>query len=116
MITIGGIIVGFQFGIYGLLIAQVILSFIFFIINAHYTDKFINYSAWEQIKDILPIILIAIAAGGGILYVDISIANYSDLVRIIGGGLVGTLFYLLISYLFKINSLFELKTLIFKSF
>lgn len=65
MITIGGIIVGFQFGIYGLLIAQVILSFIFFIINAHYTDKFINYSAWEQIKDILPIILIAIAAGVG---------------------------------------------------
>ena len=39
-------------GIIELLVGQVVISFVAFFINAHYTGKFINYSAFKQIIDI----------------------------------------------------------------
>ena len=53
------LLVSFQFGIYGLLYGAVFTSVLAFFINTHYSGKFINYKAWEQIKDILPLIFIA---------------------------------------------------------
>ena len=53
-----GILIGIQFGIYGLLYAQVALSLISFLMNAHYTNKYINYTAIEQLRDLVPIFLL----------------------------------------------------------
>jgi O-antigen/teichoic acid export membrane protein len=45
-------------GIYGLLIGQIISSIIVYFFNSFYTKRIINYSNWEQIKDIFPYIII----------------------------------------------------------
>lgn len=54
------IIVGLQFGIYGLLIGQVISSYIALLINTWYTAKFLNYSIYEQAEDVLKVLVLSI--------------------------------------------------------
>jgi len=113
-ITVVGIIIGLQFGIYGLLYAQVILSFFNFFVNAYYTNRFINYSAWQQTKDILPIIGLASVCGVGLWFLDRVLQGQIDLLRLAVGGISSGIIYILLSYLFKFDSLNELKKLIFK--
>lgn len=54
------IIVGLQFGIYGLLIGHVISSYVALLINSWYTFRFLNYSVKEQAKDVLRVLLLAV--------------------------------------------------------
>ncbi|MFN4762611.1 lipopolysaccharide biosynthesis protein [Gillisia sp. Q332] len=114
VITIIGIIIGIQFGIFGLLYAQVIVSFTTFFLHAYYTDQFINYSAWEQIKDLIPIILLSLLCGGIILYLDLLLVNYLDFFRIITGLTVGGGVYFLLAWIFKFNSIGDLRKIVLK--
>lgn len=107
-----GAVIGFQFGIYGLLYSQVILTAVSFFIYAHYTDKFINYSALEQFKDILPNFILVLVPSLLVFYTDYLIEGYTDILRLIFGGLVGGLTYIGLAYLFKFSSLNELQSLI----
>lgn len=108
------IIIGVQFGIFGLLYAQVLLSVISFFINAFYTDRFIDYSALEQIRDLIPIVILSLVAGTAIFFVDNWLSGNLDILRIITGGLTGVGVYLLLSYMFKFSSLLELNKLILR--
>ena len=54
------IVIGLQFGIYGLLIGQVVTSYFALFINAYYTVKLINYSYTEQGGDILGMLLLSL--------------------------------------------------------
>lgn len=104
-----------QFGILALLYGQVFISLVAFFINSHYTAKFINYPALHQLKDVFPVILLALISGGVIFLIDsLSINNHSDIVRILIGGLSGVIIYLGIAYLFKLRSFTDLFHLIFK--
>jgi teichuronic acid exporter len=109
------ILITLPYGILALLYGQVFISLVAFFINSHYTSRFINYPAWHQLKDVLPVILLAMAAGAVIYAVDrLWINDQLDLLRIIIGGLSGIIVYLGIAYLLKLRSLFELSNLIFK--
>ncbi|WP_300440074.1 lipopolysaccharide biosynthesis protein [Christiangramia sp.] len=102
-------------GIIELLFGQVIISFLAFFINAHYTGKFINYSAFQQILDISPILIIAGLGGGITFLVDhYWMTNYEDILRILIGFISGGIFYITISYILKMESLFELYKIILK--
>jgi O-antigen/teichoic acid export membrane protein len=109
------IIVAIPFGIMALLYGQVVISLLAFFINAHYTNRFISYTGWEQIRDVLPILLLA-AFGGTVIYVfDFFIMQgQSNLLRLIADTTAGSLGYLTAAYLLKFSSLFELKNLILK--
>lgn len=54
------ILIGIQYGVYGLLIGQVISSYIGLFINTYYTAKFLDYSIFEQVQDILKILLLSL--------------------------------------------------------
>lgn len=107
-----GIVIGLQFGIYGLLYAQVIVSFLYFLINTFYTKKFINYSALEQARDVFPILILAASTGVVIYLIDYFLVTQFDLLRIVVGLSSGGLLYILFSYLFKFSSFADLKGLI----
>lgn len=100
-----GILIGLQFGIYGLLYAQVFLSIIAYGINTIYTEKFIQYSRWEQIKDILPILILSSITGAFVWAIDLKSNLHSDILRIFIGSVAGLAIYWLLSFLFKIQSL-----------
>ncbi len=102
-------------GIIELLIGQVVISILAFFINAHYTGKFIKYSAFQQVIDIAPIILISGISGALIYFIDnFWVNNLIDILRILIGAISGGLFYLVITYFLKIESLFELYNIILK--
>ena len=106
------ILLSFSYGIYGLLWGQVILSFISFLINSHYAGIIINYSAFMQIKDIFPVILISLISGGStyLLYkLLISILNNKFIFSLFLATIFFVLIYILISYIFKIKILKKFK-------
>jgi O-antigen/teichoic acid export membrane protein len=103
IITIA-IIVGLQFGIWGLMYGLVISSFISLFINTSYTNKFLDYSYSEQFKDIIPVILYAVPMA----LIMFLIQDYLDLihyVKLLLGVILGILTYLLTTYLFKSSAL-----------
>ena len=57
------IVIGIFLGIKVMLWAGVVSSFLCFAINAHYSEKLINYSFLNQFKDILPFIIVSLCFG-----------------------------------------------------
>lgn len=99
------LIIGYQFGLYGILFSQVFVSIVIFYINAFYTNKLINYSALDQIKTIAPAITLTIVCGLFVYYLDLMLSKENDLLRIISGAGAGGALYLLGSWIFKMKSL-----------
>ena len=115
--TIMVIVMTFKFGIYGLLYCSVFLSIIEFFINTHYTNKILNYSSFEQFKDLIPSIILALFCGFFIYYTDYYLKVYLnyDIIRVLIGSLIGSLVYLVIAHYTKMNSLIELINIIKKN-
>lgn len=110
-----GIIVGtIPFGIYALLWGQVVMAIFGFFINSHYTGKFISYSAFSQIMDLMPSILLAIIAGIGCYMLDkLVMQNFMDFIRILTGVLSYAIVYLPLSFLFQTKVLKQIINLAF---
>jgi O-antigen/teichoic acid export membrane protein len=109
------ILISFQFGIYGLLIGSTITSTIAFFINTYFSGKLINYNAFNQIKDLFPILFITLLMGGLIFFSDFYLKNsLSDFMRIVCLGFLGIGIYISFSLIFKLNSYIELKSIIFR--
>lgn len=104
------IISSFKFGILGLLYGKVFTTFVGFFINTSYSGKFINYKAWDQIKDLTLIVALSLFTALVVLMLDILISQFTSysLIRLIFGGIMGMMTYVTLSYFFKIESLNEL--------
>lgn len=63
LLTIVIFVISLNWGIYGLLVGQVVNSVLTYFINSWYTSDLINYSGREQLTDILPYIVISAAMG-----------------------------------------------------
>lgn len=94
----------FPFGIIGLIWGQVIFSLLAFFINTHYSGKFLRYSSWEQLLDILPALLLSAAMGALVFAVDISLGKSGDLWRLTAGSAAGLIFFLTFATIFKFES------------
>ncbi|WP_289021493.1 lipopolysaccharide biosynthesis protein [uncultured Salegentibacter sp.] len=116
VLIIIGILIAIQFGIYALLYTQAILSIIAFYINSYNTGNFINYSSWEQTKDIFPIIIIGLCSGAIIYFTDLFLVQqeWLDIFRILFGGVLGLLVYFLISFILKKDVVMFFKKIILK--
>ncbi len=57
------IVIGLQFGIWGLMIIQVVTSYTSLIINIYYTERFIGYAFWEQLKDVIQVFAFVVPIG-----------------------------------------------------
>lgn len=110
------VVITFQFGIWGLLWGQIITSVAALYINTYYTGKLINYGAWQQIKDIIPFILIAIIAGGFIFGLDFFLKeqNQLDIIRILLSSILGVIVYMGLVLLFEKNIINDFKLLILR--
>ena len=116
IIVVGVVFLSFPYGIFGLLYGSVVASILCFFINTHYSGKFINYSAWEQTKDLLPIILLSLLTGFTVFVFDFFCRDFLlyDFLRLLIGAILGISFFAFLSYLFQMSSFLELKNIIFK--
>ena len=109
------VIITLPFGIFALLYGQIFISVISFFINAHYTGKFINYNAFRQLMDVVPIIALAVFASSMIYLIDTyGIKDLPDIFRILIGIFVGLIVYVGLAVSFRMDSLKDLRNLIFK--
>jgi teichuronic acid exporter len=116
VVLVAIIFISFQWGIYGILYGTIFSSVIAFFINTYYTGKLVNYSSWEQIKDIFPTIFLALITGF-VVHVTVflfmpSIKN--DLSRLFIGIATGSLFFIFLAYTFKLDALKYIHQLIFR--
>lgn len=117
IITVG-IFIAVPFGIYGLLYLQVIISFVAYFINSWYSGKMIDYPMIEQVRNILPIILLATVLGGFSWFVDryylVQVLHMIDFGRIVIMGGLYFILYLAISQAIKIPAILDFRKLILK--
>lgn len=99
-IVLIALVVGLQFGIWGLLVGRVIASYISLFINQYYTKLIINYQWLYQLKDILQSMLYVIPLLMLVGYVQYSLAETTLWILVLFLGVYFSL-YLAIHYLFK---------------
>lgn len=115
-IIVISLIVAIPMGITALLWSQVLISVLAFFINTHYSGKFIQYSSFEQLKDILPIILLAALSGALVFFLDrlLKEKGEMDIIRIICGVSIGFFVYVFASRIGKCESFFQIQKIAFK--
>lgn len=107
------ILISFPFGIYGLIIGSVFVSIAAFFINTHYSGKFINYSGLQQMKDILPLILLSTIIAALVFLVDFFyLTDVQDLIRLLAGSTLSLITLFLVSHFSKLEPYIELKNLL----
>ncbi|WP_167854723.1 lipopolysaccharide biosynthesis protein [Mangrovimicrobium sediminis] len=62
--AVGVLLVSLRWGVMGVLVGQVINSFLSFLPNSYCSKRLLGYTSWEQVVDYAPSVLLAIAAGG----------------------------------------------------
>jgi O-antigen/teichoic acid export membrane protein len=100
------ILVGFRFGVYGLLWSQVAMSVVAFFINSFYSGKFISYSSLAQIKDITPYLIVSSMVGVVIYFIDSTVFfSCADFYRLLMASVIGFIIYFIIAKLLKFEVL-----------
>ncbi|AKB23275.1 lipopolysaccharide biosynthesis protein [Methanosarcina sp. WH1] len=89
-----------QYGIFGILIGQIVSSFIAYIPNSYFSIKLIDYSVPEQLHDFIPTLLLAVTMGV-IMYTIGLILSVGEFVYVLVIGLAGATFYVLTNHLLK---------------
>lgn len=105
-----------KFGIYGILYGSVVVSMVSFFINTYYTGKLIHYKSFEQLKDLVLMIFIAFVSSLLVSFQDSYLLDHisSDVLRLMIGSFTGLGTFISLSYLFKVNSLYEIIKIIQK--
>jgi len=111
-IIILALIITIPISVEAIVIGQVISTFISYLINSFYSRKLYGYGAISQFKDIWLMIISSVITGL-ITYFIIIIINSLVLKLVIGFG-VSIIIYFLISNLFKIQEIQEIKSLFLK--
>lgn len=110
------ITISIQFGIMGLIWGQLVNSILAFVINTHYTGKFLKYNTLQQSLDILPILFLGFFVGACVWFSDnyLHINQLQDFYRLTILALGGSILYIAFAYLFKMSSLDSIKKIILK--
>lgn len=109
------IFTSFYFGLYGLLWGQLVFSVLVLFINTYYAGSMINYSMKQQLRDMIPLFLLAGFVGMCVYVLDHYVLyTFLNIVRLIISSILGGVLYFSISYVFKFNSLLEIKNIILK--
>jgi len=113
-ITVICLVIGFQFGIIGLVWSSVISNYLSLFVNTYYSSDLINYSSKDQFLDMLPTLLISSLMH---VLVALTLANVGDLnllMQVVLGVAMGAIFYFIVNKVFKTEPLIYLLTLIKK--
>jgi len=104
------IIISTFWGIIGICIGRTIYSLIAFYLNTIYTKKILNYGFWTQVKEIAPSFLIS----ASMMAIALLISHYvtTPILSLTLSLTICPIYYLSLSYLFKISSLYELRDII----
>ena len=93
-----------QFGVYEIIIGQIVCSIVCHIPNVYYSSKIIKYTIGEQVSDFLPNILLASLIASLIYYLQHSL-SLIPIVELIILIILATLMYLICAYFLKFKAI-----------
>lgn len=100
-------------GIWGVMTALTINSIIELFLNGYYLKKSIGYGSIGQIRDILPSFVISILCALPTYYLSVILfVNTLPFVNVVISAIVYATLYILLSYLFKVDALRMVKSII----
>lgn len=106
------LVITLYYGFYALLWGQLICSILALFINTHYAGKMLDYSMFSQLKDITPIFIFSIVMGFVIYGLYFFLAEQSNFLQLAVCGIVGGIIYVALAWLFKYDSITDIKNLI----
>lgn len=107
------LIVSLRYGIMGLVWGQVIISFVAFFINTHYTGKILNYGPLSQMLDLLPVILLSSVLGFIFYFIDkMFLLHFADIIQIVAVSVGYGCMYIIAIRLLKFKEITYLKDLL----
>ena len=98
-------------GVAVMCVGSVFSSLISLVINTYYTGKLIHVGFFQQMRDLMPILLLSVSMGA-IVYTFLYYLAWGALVQLICGVCVGLLYYLLLAYCFRFREWKELMDLL----
>ncbi len=111
-IVILALIITIPLGVKAMVIGHVVTSALAFFINAYLPGKLYGYGGFKQFKDMIPVIIATFVMA---ITVFITVYFFENLyLKLIFGGIIGTISYLLMSYVFKMEEYNEIKELLLK--
>ncbi|MDG1329578.1 MAG: lipopolysaccharide biosynthesis protein [Flavobacteriaceae bacterium] len=106
-IIVISVIIAFQFGVIGLVWSSVFTSFAALGVNMFYSSKLINYTIYQQIKDLSITFVIAFFSAFLMFKITLLFANSIDVLQIILASIVGVFIYLSLNYIIKTSPLHQ---------
>ena len=100
------LIVSMFFGIIGMCFGRVIYAIVAFYMNTYYTKRILNYGFYTQIKEIAPSFMLS--ASMMVIALVVSHVVTTPILSLAISLIVCPVYYLTLSYIFKVSSLFEL--------
>lgn len=110
IIAVIPLLMGIYMDIYWMLLGSVITGLISYYLNAFYSGCLLNYSIWEQIKDILPSFIVAIIMAA--LVYAISFIEFSSIVLLLMQILIGIVIVVVLCEILKIDAYLEIKNIL----
>ncbi|WP_281633910.1 lipopolysaccharide biosynthesis protein [Flavobacterium luteolum] len=108
------IVISIFFGFTSLMIGYVIASILALFINTHYAGSMIDYTMKQQLLDILPIFIISICMGVVVFFVNNNLIAYNNISRLIISSIVGIVIYISLAFIFKFQSINDVKNIMKK--
>jgi hypothetical protein len=91
--------------------AQVVISILGYMVNAHYTKVFLGYGAFKQLRDLV-LILLAVMPMAFAMYLLLGLVHASQPIKLLIIGIVGCVTYLLTCRLICKETMYELLALV----
>lgn len=102
------LLITLQFNIYIVMAGSVVCSIVSIVINSWPNKRLFNYSIIEQLKDVMPSMVLSTIMCLIISYIE-ALLNCSAFLSLVVGVLLGVIIYVLGSLIFKIEEFFYLK-------
>lgn len=96
-----------QWGVYGLLLGQIISNVLSYIPNVYFSGRLIGYSLVEQLSDVVPSLIVAVVSAL-ICWSTASFMDLSNIQLVLFTGVIFSLSYLALSVFFKLSGFSEL--------
>jgi O-antigen/teichoic acid export membrane protein len=103
-LILAGILCTYKLGVMGMLYGQLAVSAINMYVNSHYCGRIIHYYFLEQVKDILPEIMVALLMAVPVYFLSKQVLFESQLFKLICLMLFAFLIYVFLSFVFKLKS------------
>lgn len=110
------VIIGFKYGIYGLVWCNVINSFLALLINTYYNERLLNYSTINQLLDLLPTILVVGFLLITLILFKLVIFFNNPFYDIFSSLIYSIIIFILIGHYSKLAPFIQLKKLLKQSF